>query len=59
MLDIVIMSNKDMAQGKDRMPNEMETCDVIISLNQTDNNSEWEVINDCEYIYFIFCGPDE
>lgn len=40
MLDTVIMSNKDIAQGKNRMPNEMETCDMIISFNQTDNISE-------------------
>lgn len=33
MLDVAVMSNKDMAHSKDRMPREMETCDMTISLS--------------------------
>lgn len=30
----------------------------MITPTQSDNISEWEKVNGCDYIYFIFCGPD-
>lgn len=53
MLNMVEMNDKDMAQGKDRMPREIETCIMITPLNLMDIS---EVVNGFDYIYFIFCG---
>lgn len=47
------MSKKDMAHSKDRMPREMETCDMTISLSQIDI-SEWQVVNSFDYSLFYF-----
>ena len=53
MIDMVEMSDKNTAQGKDRKLREIETCDMITPLNQMDIS---EVVNGFDYIYFVFCG---
>ena len=39
MLDMLEMSEKDITQGKDTMPREIEICEMITPLNQMDNVS--------------------